>query len=44
MILYQVQRRAAFTFLFEAELNGDEVLKENIIDVGIVQVEELLEF
>lgn len=31
------------TFLLEADLNGDKILKENIVDMRIVQVEELLQ-
>lgn len=31
------------TFLLEADLNGNKVLKEHIVDVGAVHVEELLQ-
>lgn len=31
------------TFLLEADLDGDEVLEEDIVNVGVVQVKELLQ-
>lgn len=30
------------TFLLEADFDGDKVLKEDIVDVGVVQIEEML--
>lgn len=36
--------RVKRTLLFEADLNGDKVLKEDIVDMGVVQVEELFQF
>lgn len=31
------------TFLLEADLDGDKVLEEDIVDVRVVQVEELFQ-
>lgn len=31
------------TFLFEADLNGDKVLKEDIIDMRVIQIKELFQ-
>lgn len=39
-VLGQRDRR---TFLLEADLDGDEVLEEDIVNVGVVQVKELLQ-
>lgn len=36
-------KRERRTFLLEADLDGDEVLKEDIVNVGVVQVEELFQ-
>lgn len=31
------------TFLLEADLNGDKVFKEDIVDMGVVHVKELFQ-
>lgn len=35
---------AGLTFLFQVNLDGDEVFKEHIVDVGVILLEEVFEF
>lgn len=35
---------AGLTFLFQVNLDGDEVFKEHIVDVGVILLEEMFEF
>ncbi len=35
---------AGLTFLFQVHLDGDEVFKEHIVDVGVILLEEVFEF
>lgn len=36
-------KRVTPTFLLEADLDSDEVLEEDIVNVGVVQVKELFQ-
>lgn len=42
---WEIQWSAAgLTFLFQVNLDGDEVFKEHIVDVGVILLEEVFEF